>query len=65
LPTALLTLPGDPTMAEETKQIDEKKKAFVEPTLTEQASLADVTLQSCGILGAEFLSDEEVPSRLA
>jgi hypothetical protein len=52
-------------MADETKQIDEKKKAFVEPTLTEQASLADVTLQSCGILGAEFLSDEEVPSRLA
>jgi hypothetical protein len=50
-------------MADETKQIDEKKE-FVEPTLTEQASLADVTLQSCGILGAVFLSDEEVPSRM-
>jgi hypothetical protein len=52
-------------MVDETKQIDEKKKAFVEPTLTEQASLADVTLQSCGLLGAEFLSSEENPPRLA
>jgi hypothetical protein len=50
-------------MADETKQV-EQKKVFVEPTLTEQASLADVTLQSCGLLGAEFLSSEETP-RLA
>ena len=52
-------------MADETKQVAEQKKVFVEPTLTEQASLADVTLQTCGLLGEEFLSNEENPTRLA
>jgi hypothetical protein len=51
-------------MVDETKEMAEQKKEFVEPTLTEQASLADVTLQTCGVFGPEFLSSEET-TRLA
>jgi hypothetical protein len=32
-------------MEDQPKEIEEQKKAFVEPTVTEEASLTDVTLQ--------------------